>query len=708
MMITFFVAGITVFNMQNMVIGPFLTLGDKLKTTIIGSGVVDGIKLWGYRIFSIVIILSVYMAIRAFRKNDSKRVIKSLTIVPVYLVGLFVVLFGYNMFFIKSSELDKQKSYITDNINLTKTAYNVNINEENLSNTGTITEAEANANEAVINNIPIVTEDITINNLLQTQTSTGYYTYSKAKATLYNDELVYISARELDSDNETEEYTHGFGAIITDASETDETGNIKYISRDFSSKETTEPRIYYGTEENKVKVVNNGASEFDYPTNGKERVTYNYNGDGGISLSLLDKICVGIKEGALGIITSKGESRIMTNTNIIQRARHIMPYLMYDENPYLIISDDGELFWVLDAYTVSNEFPYSQKTKIVYKNETTEINYIRNSVKVIVNAFTGETDFYITDKTDPVAMVYNNMYNTLFKDSSEIPSGISKYFTYPEFLYNIQAEVLNLYHNVSADVLYRGNDVWEIASYSSLVTKSAATVMKPYYTMLKTVDSKEPKLGLVTLYNQSGKERLNSYLVGTAQDGKNILTLYKFSGDSTVLGPMQLESLIEQDERISAEISGLNVTGTKITKEMIAVPIDNTIIYVVPIYQTSLNEVNSVPILKKVVVASGNKVAIGDNLIRAIRNLLSPNNAVSVEVEDTSSVEGLLESIVKANNNLTESNDSNDWTQIGRDIEALQQLIKQLEAIMKNEKDNNTVVNQVDENIANNIFANEM
>lgn len=154
------------------------------------------------------------------------------------------------------------------------------------------------------------------------------------------------------------------------------------------------------------------------------------------------------------------------------------------------------------------------------------------------------------------------------------------------------------------------------------------------------------------------------------------------------MGPMQLDSLIEQDETISSEISSLNVTGTKITKEMIIVPIENTFLYVVPIYQTSLNETNSVPVLKRIVVASGNKIAIGEDLTKAIKNLLSPTGSVSVEVEDNSTIEGLIESIIKANNNLTESNNSNNWEQIGRDIEALQRLVKQLETARENEKGN--------------------
>lgn len=267
-------------------------------------------------------------------------------------------------------------------------------------------------------------------------------------------------------------------------------------------------------------VVANGKEEFDYPKGATGIANYEYKGEGGISLGLLDRLCTSIREGNLNILLSNNESKIMTNRNVIKRAKKVIPYLMYDENPYMIISDEGDLYWILDAYTVSNDYPYSQKTKIAYGNETKELNYIRNSIKVVINAYNGDTKFYITDKTDPIAMVYNKMYSELFEDSDKIPSGISRHFVYSEFLYEIQSNMLNLYHDVSADVLYRANDVWEIASYSNLVTRTAGAKMKPYYTMLKTRNSDKSELGLTIAYNQYGKESLNAYLVGTVEDRK--------------------------------------------------------------------------------------------------------------------------------------------------------------------------------------------
>lgn len=401
-----------------------------------------------------------------------------------------------------------------------------------------------------------------------------------------------------------------------------------------------------------------------------------------------------LSERKLSILTAGDNSKILLNRNIVDRAKKIMPYLIYDEEPYLVIGDDNNLYWVLDAYTVSNEYPYSQRTRIEYENSMQDINYIRNSVKVIIDAYNGDTNFYITDKTDPVIMVYNNMYEGLFKEETEIPEGISKYFTYSKFLYNIQADILTMYHDVSADVLYRGNDVWQIASYSNQITTTASTEMKPIYTMVKTVDSEESKLGLVTVYNLYGRESLNAYLVGTVENGENKLTLYKYNNSNNVIGPMQLDSLIEQDETISREIASLNVTGTKIAKEMVIVPIDETLLYIVPIYQTSLNETNSAPVLKKVVLASGNKIAIGNNFKEALENLLSTKNSVSIEVEDTSTIDGLINEIIKANNNLSESNNSNDWTQMGIDIEELQRLVRQLETMIDSQDNQDTNVEQ--------------
>ena len=301
-------------------------------------------------------------------------------------------------------------------------------------------------------------------------------------------------------------------------------------------------------------------------------------------------------------------------------------------------------------------------------------------------------------------MAYRNIYPTLFVDlEEEIPQDIQQHLVYPQFLYDVQAEILKVYHNVKPDVLYRADDLWDIAKYNSVRnTRSTGTYMNSYYTMVN--DDGEEELGLIQIYTPDARQNIISYLVGTTQGSSNKLKLYKFSADSNIVGPMQLDQQIEEDEAISAELETLNTTGTRLTKQMIIVPINNTLLYVEPIYQTMLNE-SEIPLLKKVVVASGNKVAIGDTLSKALQNLLS-QYAVDIEVENTEDIDGLIDAIIKANDNLTESNNSNDWELMGSDLKRLQELINSLEELKAEEDQKQEELNSTTDNNADNLGEN--
>lgn len=700
------IAAFIIMRTQGVVIDKFLNINDELETAINGAGTTEiYIEVWGYRILTIIMVIAVIIAIRAFNQKNTKKTVISLLSVPTYLVLLFFVMVIFKATYVNKNQLDKESEYISTNIKFTKTAYNVKIEEVSLENASTITLEEANKNQNVLKNIPVVTSDIVLTTLNQSMTNTGYYKYDYVKTNLLKNRLAYISSREISSEsrtynNKTYQYTHGYGIVSTYASETDENGNIVYINKEFKNNsndniQVRQPRIYYGMETNDNIIVNIENNEFDYPISSTEFEKNSYEGKGGIKAKFVDKLLLAIGEKDIKLAFIDNNSKILVNRNIRERAKKVIPYLLYDEEPYLVIDDSGNLVWVLDAYTTSSQYPYSQATTIIYENSKQEINYIRNSIKILVNAYDGTMDFYITDKTDPIAMAYYNMYDGVFKDSSEIPEDISKYFVYSEYLYKIQSKILNLYHNVTADVLYRGDDVWEPASYSTSATTSVKTEMEPYYTILKTTNSDDSELGLVLPYTISDKQSLTSYLVGTVKENQNKLTLYKYGAENNIMGPMQFNNLIEQDENIASEISSLNVTGTRIIKKMVIVPINNTLLYVETIFQLSLNETQSVPILKKVVVASGNKLAIGNNLEEAIKNLLSNEYFVNIEVESTDTIDNLMYSIIKANKNLTDSNNANNWEQIGKDIEKLQSLIKQLENLV--EKDAKTSQEQITE-----------
>lgn len=726
------IAAFVFIKTQDVGLQKFLNIKDDSNTySLVGAGFTDAtIKLWGYRILSIVIIVSIFMAIKAFYDGKIKKVITSIVIVPSYIIILLIVTIGFNIIFVNSNELDKEKKYIQANINYTKNAYGINIEEVNVENGGTITEESVSKNADLLNNVAIVSKDIVLKDLKGSQTSKGYYSYRDTKIGKYTingkDKLVYVSPREIVSsngtyNNKTYEYTHGYGAIITSASTTNNSGNLEHIQKSFENTDEavkiTEPRIYFGLETNDTVVTNSSTKkEFDYPnvdSSSADNAENTYNGQAGLSLNFLDRVILSIKEGNLklaltGDVTS--ESKILTNRNIINRAKKIMPYLTYDENPYMVVNNEGKLIWVLDAYTTSNEYPYSQRT-ILNQNSVakTEINYIRNSVKILIDSYDGTMKFYITDRTDPIAMAYRNIYPDLFEDLEEtIPEDISSHFVYPEYLYKIQAEVLKRYHNIQPDVLYRNDDVWDIATHNTgkVLTKTG-TEIEPYYTMLKTKDSESSTLGLVIPYTPYDKQNVISYLVGTYdENGKARLTTYKFPDDSNVLGPMQLDTQIEQDETISKDIESLNVNGTKITKNMVIVPIDDTLLYIEPIYQQYINEENALPTLKKVVVASGNKVAIGNNFKEALTNLVS-RYAVDIEVENTDSVEDLVTAIVKANKNLQTSTNNNDWEMVGKDMKKLQDLINKLEVVKKEEDEKqNEILNQTKNNTVDNTVSN--
>ena len=711
------IAVLTFINAEDLSSRPFLTVGEnEYSYAISGAGTSDvSIKVWGYRALSIIMIIAIFVGISAYNKKKNRRLIMSVFSVPIYLVGLILVLIGYNKIFVDSNEYEKENQYISYNIENTRDAYGINIEEVNLDDTDAINSDEVTKYSEVANNISTTNKDLILKSLNGTLTNKGYYKYTSTKPCEYTinnkKTLVYVTPREVVSNensytNATYEYTHGYGVVVTSASDTNSTGDLVNLQKGFSNDGNVinikNPRIYFGLETNKTIVTNSkNKNEFDYPKNENsdlDNATNSYDGEAGLKLNTLDRMILAFSNGDINLAFSNNineNSKILTNRNVIERAKKIMPYLTYDNSPYLVITNEGNLVWVIDAYTTSKYYPYSQKSNI----NGQEINYIKNSVKVLVDAYNGKVEFYITDRTDPIAMAYNKAFPDVFMDiDKEIPSEISEHFTYSEFLYNIQAEILKRYHNTEPDVLYRANDVWDIAKYGAGTNSSTqqTTQMIPYYAIVKTTDSEQTKLGLVLPYTIQGKQSIAGYTVGTYENGKMVMKLYRYSSDNTVLGPMQLDTQISQNESISKEIESLNVSGTKLTKNIVVVPINNKLIYVESIYQEYINESDSLPKLRKVVIASGNKMAIGDDLKSALSNLLS--QAFNIEVEDPENEQALLQSIIKANKNLKESTSNQDYEMMGKDIKQLQNLIDKLEQLQSNDskdkdKENNNTIN---------------
>lgn len=685
---------------QNILTGTMLTIGEEVETALVGAGKTDvTIKLWGYRILSFVVMITVLRLIYYIRKQNFKQGMISVLIVPAYLVCMFIVMMYFQTFHVGNNELDSENEYIGYNIKNTKEAYGIDIDQKTIDNYKAITSEQIQANQAVIKNIPLINESVTLNAVAEHQENSVYYNYENTFLAVYKinneNKLVYITPREILADssisynNRTLKYTHGYSTVISSATDSDNDGYAEYLLSDFKSQKEfniEEPRIYFGLETDSTIMVNTKfGKEYDYPITPTTYEENTYDGKSGLNLGFLDRLVLALSEKNYKLAFSSyisDETKIVSNRNVIKRVQTIFPDLLYDEEPYLVITDEGKLVWVIDGYTRSNVYPYSQRTTINIKGYKEDLNYIRNSVKVLIDAYDGTTTFYITDKTDPIIMTYRNIYPELFAEN-ELPQDIQAHLVYPKFLYDIQADMINIYHDISEDTLYRADDIWQITTKASSTNSTLLGVeMEPYYTMLKLNDHDKTELGLFLTYNKYGKQNISSYLVGTVENGKSKLSLYKFKSETNVVGIMQLNNQIEQDATISAQLETLNTTGTKLLKEMIIVPINNSLLYVEPVYQVMLNE-SEIPVLKKVIVASGNTVAIGDTLELGLENLFSDAYSVDLNIINADDINALIDSVIKANSNLNESLNANNFEMIGKDITSLQNIINQLENARK-------------------------
>ena len=327
---------------------------DSIAYSLYGAGVADTtIQLWGYRILAVVIIISIFIAVKYIKLKQTKKILLSLMAVPIYMISMFLVLFAFQAFFVNSNELDKEKLNIAANIDYTKQAYNINVEEVNLKDEGTLTKSDIVNNSKLLDNIALVNRDIVLQDLNALQTNKGYYAYRNtqiAQKTINGEKkLVYISPREIISsegtyNNKTYEYTHGFGGIVTSATDIDEKGNLVNLQKSFSNDdnilEITEPRIYFGTQTNDTVVTNSKTKkEFDYPITDKgntKNAENTYNGNAGLKLGFLDRLILAIKERDLKLAFSSDvtdESKILINRNIKERAKTLLPDLIYYENP---------------------------------------------------------------------------------------------------------------------------------------------------------------------------------------------------------------------------------------------------------------------------------------------------------------------------------------------------------------------------------------
>ena len=701
-LINVIIAGTVVVIMYNFLSHQDILIGDMLQKESIkgayltGAGFLDvNIKLWIYRIISIVIIIAVYNFIRGIKKEESKKILFSIILIPATLIIVFIVNIAIDSIFLRGNDIDREKEYILQNIRATEEAYNINVENKEIAKGTDITSEKIKKDSELIEKLPMVTPDVvkeTLENNTDNKEKKSLYKYGNPNLVKNGNEYDYLTTREIDDKDKTltnkiYKYTHGNFGILTSSSKVNKNGYLLNVSEKFEGQELNgtkikEPRLYYGENTNSNAIVNaKDIKEYDYPTSTLTNKENNYNGKGGIKLSLLERIALAITKGSTELIFNNNiveNTKVLLNRQIIERAKKILPNIRYDKDPYLVAKDDGGLAWVIDGYTVTSRYPYSQKVSIeADKGGKERINFIRNSVKVVINAYNGTVDFYVTDTTDPFISTIMKTYPTLFKNYNELSENIKKQMKYPQYLFDIQAKVLTTYHNSDVDNIYRADDRWEVAEVSGSGERSSTSM----YTVLKTEN--DLKQSIITTYTPEKRKNIVSYLVGQSENGINKLTMYRYN-EKSELSLSFIDTQIEKDPKVQKELRELTTLGTELKTVRILLPYENTTLYIKTIYQVFLNE-DSVPVLKKVIVANKGKVGIGNTLKEAMQRMLT-ENAIDIDVRDLANEDELKDAIIKQNKTLKDVIKQGDFEYTGKDIQKLIKLVDQLEEVSKEKK----------------------
>jgi len=458
---------------------------------------------------------------------------------------------------------------------------------------------------------------------------------------------VMLSARELNQEklpsqartwvNLRLQYTHGYGLAMNPVARVSAQGlpvfTIQGIPPALSGGlELDRPEIYYGEISSDYVVVNTKTQEFNYPVGDTNAFTH-YEGKGGVLLNSFGRrLLYALKFSDYNLLLSgeiTPQSRIMFNRRILSRVSTLAPFLQYDDDPYLVLSE-GRLFWILDAYTVTNKFPYSQP----YSG----LNYMRNSVKAVIDAYHGDVYFYIVDPEDPIIRTYSRIFPALFKEMEEMPEGISRHLRYPEMLLSTQARVFSTYHMTDPNVFYNREDLWQIPNEKY---GDSVQVMEPYYSILQLPGEEEPEFLLILPFTPSNRDNMIAWMAGRS-DGDNYgeLLVYLFPKERVVFGPMQIETRIDQDTLISEQLSLWDQRGSHVLRgNLLVLPVDDTVLYVEPVFLQA--EQSELPELARVIVGFQETVVMEPTLEEALLSIFGPREGPVGEVPPEGTGSGL-------------------------------------------------------------------
>ncbi|MGH9338613.1 MAG: UPF0182 family protein [Acidobacteriota bacterium] len=567
--------------------------------------------------------------------------------VAVVFVAVYFLIGAYPLliqnFVVEPNELARERPFIENSIRYTRQAYDLNrVEVQEFSPSGRLTDEQISANQATLQNIRLWDWRPLMDAYGQLQALRQYYAFHDVDIDRYNIEGDYrqvtLAARELDFSTIAErtqswinkhfQFTHGYGVVLSPVNEVTEEGLPSFFIQDIPPHSSvdlqiTRPEIYFGERTTHPVFVKTDMQEFDYPA-GDENVYATYQADSGLEIgSFFRKLLFAWELGQRQIILDNPlteESRVLLYRQIQERVSKIAPFLYYDHDPYVVISE-GRLFWIQDAYTVTDRYPYSepylsQATANVRTAQRSRFNYIRNSVKVVIDAYSGDVTFYLAYPEDPLIQTYMRIFPGVFTSLSEMPEGLRDNIRYPEDIFNIQRDIFRTYHMQDPTVFYNREDVWEIPTE---VYRGNEQIMDSYYLVmsLPKMPAREEFVLLIP-YTPRDKNNMIAWLAARS-DGENYgrLVLYQFPKQELIYGPMQVEARIDQDPRISQLITLWSQEGSRVIRgNLLVIPIENSLLYVEPLYLQA--ERSEIPELTRIIVVYQNRVAIGETLQEAL------------------------------------------------------------------------------------------
>ena len=598
---------------------------------IIGAGYTD-VHAQGpaYRILIVVSILTAIALMLNIRYKGWR--------LPIISIGVWLaasVVLGTvwpaltQAFIVAPNEQSAEAPYIVRNIQMTRTAFGLNdVKGVPFPADESLTATDIVSDPQTLKNVRLWDPAIVAQSYSQLQSIRPYYLFPDVDVDRYvidgKPQQVLVAARELSTNllaaqsqtwvNQHLIYTHGFGLVMSPVNAADARGLPEFIIGDIPPKTTTnlktdQPRIYFGESTKDYVIVDSGAKEFDYPL-GEQNAYYEYKGTGGVKIgSLFQRLAWALHLGSSQIIFSeyvKPESRVLIKRDLMTRLNTLAPWLTYEKDPYPVLVN-GRIKWVIDAFTTSSSYPYSEGLP-----SDPSVTYMRNSVKVTVDAFDGTTTFYAFDPSDPVLQAWRKVFPSLVVDGSKIPQAVRDHFRYPETLFAAQAEVYRTYHMTDPRVFYNKEDQWEIPG------ERQGRPMVPFYVLMKLPGHAEEHFYMMQPYTPRNRDNMIGWMAANSDpQSYGERTVYLFPKERVVLGPEQVGAQINQDAVISPQLSLWDQRGSKaILGNLLVLPIKNSIVYIQPLYLQA--EQTAIPELTRVIVVYADKVEMEDTLQAAL------------------------------------------------------------------------------------------